>query len=91
MKTLVSRKNGLSLYIFNDDVYVEPNSAQVNVGEPLEFSIADCNAFNAALHENVTPPEDWAGCKYLFDGATWTLNPNWVDPASVSLSSAQGS
>lgn len=47
------------------------------------FNIGDLNSTNAVLVENVTPPEDWRGCKYLYDGA-WTLNPKWVDPFVVN-------
>ena len=34
---------------------------------------------NSTIHTGVTPPEDWIGFKYSFDGTTWTANSNWVE------------
>lgn len=77
MKTLIHNDTKQSKYIWADD-------AEVTLGDERtftpEFHIGDLNKNNATLVENVTPPEDWAGCKYLYDAGTWTLNPNWVDP-----------
>jgi len=28
-------------------------------------------------------PDDWTGNKYFYDGAAWTLNPDWIDPATL--------
>lgn len=77
MKTLIHNETKQSKYIWPDD-------ALVTLGEGMtftpEFNIGDLNSTNSTLIENVTPPEDWAGCKYLYDAGAWTLNPNWVDP-----------
>jgi len=77
MKTLIHNESKLSKYIWADD-------ALVTLGETMictpEFNIGDLNSANATLVENVTPPDDWAGCKYLYDAGAWTLNPKWVDP-----------
>lgn len=81
MKTIVENASGESKYLFGDAVDVQ--MLQTTVEFP-GVVVCDLNASNATLHENVTPPEDWAGCKYLFDGASWTLNPNWSDPASAT-------
>ena len=36
------------------------------------------------MYENIEgPSETWAGNKYMFDGTTWTANPDWKDPAVV--------
>jgi hypothetical protein len=81
MKTLV--KYNKSLYIFEDDKALTITAENITVGNPVEFIIADCNSSNTELHAGVTPPEDWTGGKYLFDGTVWTLNPDWIDPATL--------
>lgn len=78
MKTLT--KDSLSLYLFDDDktLLIEPD--KITVGDPAELIIGDCNSNNTVLHENVARPEGWIGGKYLYDGNTWALNPDWVEP-----------
>lgn len=77
MKTLIENSTKESKYIWADD-------AEVMVGDQITyapgFNIGDLTSLNSTLVENVTPPEDWAGCKYLYDAGAWTLNPQWVDP-----------
>lgn len=79
MKTLIENSTKESKFIWSDDVVVK-------LGDEMTFTpgfnIGDLNSTNATLVENVTPPEDWAGCKYLYDAGAWTLNPKWVDPAT---------
>lgn len=78
MKTIVSNASNLSKYIFDDSATVTVNAD--NIVTP-DFIIGDLNSSNATLHSSVTPPDDWAGDKYTFDGTSWTLNPDWADPA----------
>ena len=78
MKTLV--KDGKSIYIFEDSCVVDITASNIQVGEPLQFIIGDCTSSDTTLYTDVTPPNGWVGHKYLFDGTSWTLNPNWVDP-----------
>ena len=80
MKTIVETATGLSKYVFEDDASVTMNAD--NIVTP-SFIIGDLNTGNATMHEGVTPPEDWSGNKYTFDGTTWTANPDWVDPATL--------
>jgi hypothetical protein len=80
MKTIVRKDSNVSLYLLPDSTVVKIGDPMTQVGEPAEFMIADCNTGNCVVHENVTAPDDWAGCKYLFDGTNWTPNPDWVDP-----------
>lgn len=80
MKTIVETSTGLSKYVFEDEAEVTMNDT--NIVTPA-FIIGDLNTGNATMHEGVTPPEDWTGNKYTFDGTTWTLNPDWVDPATL--------
>lgn len=78
MKTLV--RDNLSLYLLADDEAVVMTEENITVGNPPKFIIGDCNSVNTTLFESVTAPADWVGCKYLFDGTDWALNPNWVEP-----------
>ena len=81
MKTLIENATKESKYLFAD---IDVVSLNTEITIAPEFAIADLNSTNATLVENVTPPEDWAGCKYLYDNGTWTLNPQWVDPTQVT-------
>jgi len=79
MKVLT--KNNVALYSLTDDTYVDLASDKVTVGDPVRFYIEDCNSTNTTLHIGVTDvPADWTGFKYLYDGVTWTQNPDWVEP-----------
>lgn len=78
MKTLV--KDGLSLYLFEDDKTVVMTEENITIGDPPEFIVGDCNISNTQKYLNVIAPTDWTGSKYMFDGADWMLNPNWIDP-----------
>ena len=85
MKTIVETATGLSKYLLADDVVVAPTAQDITVGNPPQFIIGDLNSATVTITENVTnAPEDWTGNKYFFDGATWTLNPDWVDPATLN-------
>lgn len=83
MQTLTRKGTNISLYIFNDAEVVSASDTVVTVGNPIALTILDCNSENTVLYKNVTPPEDWVGWKYFFDGTTWTLNPDWVEPVTV--------
>lgn len=87
MKTLT--KENLSLYIIEDSANVSMGEDYITVGDPVELIISDCNSNNTVLHEGVTPPEDWVGHKYFFDGTTWTVNPDWVDPVEETEAEAE--
>ncbi len=83
MKTIVSNENNVSLYLFEDSETIIQEENRTLIGNPLRFIIADCNANNTRVVENVPHPDpinnDWFGWKYLHDGQ-WHLNPNFVDP-----------
>jgi len=84
MKTIVETATGLSKYLLADDVTIVSNADNIVVGDPAQFIIGDLNSGNVTITENVTnAPSDWSGNKYTFDGTTWTLNPDWVDPATL--------
>jgi hypothetical protein len=82
MKILV--KNNVAIYKFADDKHIGLEADKIVVGNPEELIIADCNISNTTVYTGVTDtPDDWAGNKYLYDGTTWTNNPNWRDPATL--------
>ena len=78
MKTLT--QNNVSLYLFQDDEVLSITDSGITVGQPPKFIIADCNSGNTTLFTGVTAPQDWYGRKYLYDGAVWSPNPDWVEP-----------
>ena len=81
MKTIVETSSGLSKYLLADDVTITATAENITVGDPAQFIIGDLNSTTVTVTDNVTnAPEDWTGNKYTFDGTTWTLNPDWVDP-----------
>jgi len=84
MKTIVETSSGLSKYLLADDVALSATAQDITVGDPAQFIIGDLNSGNATVYESVTDaPTDWTGNKYFYDGATWTLNPDWIDPATL--------
>jgi len=80
-KTITENSTNISKYLFADDKPVIMGSDKLTIGsDPVDFYVADLNSSNSTMNENVTAPEGWSGCKFLFDGTDWTDNPNWVDP-----------
>lgn len=77
MKTIIENSTTISKYIFSDDAAVEIFDDHIVTPS---FIIGDMNASSATMYDAVTPPEDWVGCKYLFDGTDWSANPNYVTP-----------
>jgi hypothetical protein len=81
MKTIVETSSGLSKYLLADNVAITATADNITVGDPAQFIIGDLNSTTVTVTDNVTnAPDDWSGNKYTFDGTTWTLNPDWVDP-----------
>ena len=77
MKTIVENNTNLSKFIFEDDAEIIIGSDYITTPN---FRVLDLNSSNTTMYENVTPPNDWYGNKYTFDGTTWAANPDWVDP-----------
>jgi hypothetical protein len=81
MKTIIETSSGLSKYLLANDVTITATADKITVGDPAQFIIGDLNSTTVTITDNVTnAPDDWTGNKYFFDGTTWTLNPDWVDP-----------
>jgi len=84
MKTIVETSSGLSKYLLADDVTIIATAQDITVGDPAQFIIGDLNSTTVTVTDNVTnAPDDWTGNKYFYDGAAWTLNPDWIDPATL--------
>ena len=77
MKTIIENESKLSKYIFEDD---EEIILEENLIKTSEMFICDLNSNNSTVVSSVTPPEDWAGNKYMYENDTWTLNSDWIDP-----------
>ena len=77
MQTITFNETNISPYIFEDEHNLVATDTEITCPH---FIIGDMNATNATIYTGVTSPEDWQGCKYLFDGTNWTLNPDWTDP-----------
>jgi len=77
MQTITFNDTTLSPYTFADEDVLTATTTNITCPD---FIIGDMNSTNATIHTAVTPPDDWQGNKYLFDGSAWTLNPNWTDP-----------
>jgi hypothetical protein len=80
MKTITFKSNNASIYLFDDGKFVDIQNDKTVVGNPVEYLIADCTQQTAEIYENVIAPADWCGHKYLFDGTTWTPNPDYQEP-----------
>lgn len=80
MKTLIDKRTDESKYIWPDDAAI---TILDNMTTTPDFFIADMTTENAVLVQNVVPPSDWVGCKYLFKNGEWSVNSKWVDPNSV--------
>jgi len=80
MKTIIKTATNVSKYIFADNAVISMGANQIVCPD---FVIADMNSGNAHVVTNVTPPEDWSGCKYLLIDGTWSVNPNWSEPEDL--------
>ena len=81
MKVITETSTQLAKYALADDETIVSTADNLQIGDPVKFIVADLNSTTVTITDNVTNvPADWVGNKYTFDGTTWTLNPNWVDP-----------
>jgi hypothetical protein len=77
MITITFNDTKISAYIFDDSADIVSTDTEITCPD---FIVGDMNSTNATVHTGVTPPADWQGGKYLFDGAIWSVNPDWTDP-----------
>lgn len=91
MKTIVSNSDNLSKYILENNKTVNSTEVNIAVGDPnnLDFYIGDLNSNNSTIYENITPPEDWQGNRYTFDGSSWTEVEDWINPIETEIAHLQ--
>jgi len=82
MQTITFNDTNKSAYTFEDADTLTATAESITTPN---FIIGDLNSSNATIHTGVTPPEDWQGGKYLFDGTSWTTNENWTDPVEARI------
>lgn len=80
MKTIIEISTNESKYLESDETVINLFEDRIEVGDPIVYTVGDLNSQNAIVVENVTGPEDWLGCKYLYVNGAWELCPDWVDP-----------
>jgi hypothetical protein len=78
MKTITFNSNNVSAYMFDDADNIVATTENTTCPN---FVIGDLNSTNSTIHIGTTPPADWMGGRYTFDGTTWTEVDGWVDPA----------
>ena len=81
MKTITFNSNSVSAYVFENTEQVTLNTENITCPD---FIIGDLNSTNATMHTDVTPPEDWMGGRYVYDGTDWTEVVGWVDPSGMT-------
>ena len=82
MKTIVDNGNNQSIYLLEDDEELNVTATKIEIGAPVKQIVSDYNSTNTIVHENVEPPDDWIGRKYIFDGTDWSLNEDYEEPRS---------
>jgi len=87
MKTITHNGSNISAYRFADDDEITATEKNIVLADTTEFDdpfiIGDMNTSNSTIHTGVTLPEDWVGGKYIFDGTSWSLNPDWSEPIDL--------
>ena len=85
MKTIID-SNNCSKYLFknNKQVVFHSENIEIKKANKLLFIIGDLNENNSSLIEDISAPDDWVGCKYIFDGTNWELSLDWVEPEGDS-------
>ena len=77
MKTIIENTTNLSKYMFEDAAVISVEAGSITTPD---FIVGDLNSGNCTLVEGVTAPADWVGNKYTFDGTTWAVNADYVEP-----------
>jgi hypothetical protein len=83
MQTITHNSSTISAYLYADDDIITATAENTTIPYATEFDdamlISDLNTSNSTIHTGVTPPLDWVGGKYFFDGTTWADNPDYVE------------
>ena len=74
MKTIVETSTGVSVYMFTDEG--APEITEENITFNGDVVDTQLNSTNASIVENISPPDDWIGRKYILNNGEWSQNPN---------------
>lgn len=80
MKIICRTQTKMSLYVLQDDEVLHWDDRGMVIGEPAWLIVSDCPTDSISIYEGAAAPADWCGGKYLFDGFTWAVSPDWVEP-----------
>ena len=80
MQTIVTTEDNVSKFVFEDGVNI--NITEDCIETPV-FKILDLNSSNAAVVDCVTVPADWYGCKYIYEGNSWSLNADFEEQQPI--------
>lgn len=80
MQTIITTEDNVSKYVFEDGVNI--NITEDCIETPV-FKIMDLNTSNAAVVDCSTIPADWYGCKYIYEGNSWSLNTDFEEQQPI--------
>ena len=80
MQTIITTEDNVSKYVFEDSVNI--NITEDCIETPF-FKIMDLNTSNAAVLDCSTIPADWYGCKYIYEGNSWSLNTDFEEQQPI--------
>ena len=86
MKTITFNSSNVSAYTFEDSHSVVSTADNITC---QNFIIGDMNSSNATIHTDATPPDDWQGGRYTYDGTTWAEVAGWEDPKVAEIARLQ--
>ena len=73
MKTIILNDTKESMYLFQDEAFVEIGDEYFEFAGQLVNS--EINNKVASVIPCSQSPDDWIGMRYIYDNDTWTLNP----------------
>jgi len=80
-KVITENSTNLAKYVFDDGDTITYEADRLVCPA---FIVADLNSGNCTEHISVADvPGDYVGNRYFYDGADWTVNPDWVDPEDL--------
>lgn len=80
MKILVENETNLCKYVWEDGYDVTQTESSTTTDEQ---TILDMTINNSTIYDGVILPEDFLVNKYFYDGESFTLNEQYVDPVTL--------
>ena len=81
MKTVILNSDKRSIILVEDSVSITIHTNHIKKNNEFIYGLYKDKV---SLYENVEAPEDWRAGKYTYDGTSWSLNSNWVDPSTLT-------